>query len=81
MPIVLLNDDLYELHNLEEANLALKKVESSRLLFNYSYKGKKTCVVVFFVTKAGLTDFLQMQKEGDNFVEDLMIKAIDNKPT
>ena len=57
MPILLLNDDLYEMQDMYDKNLV--KVESSILVVNYYRKSEKKMAYVFILTKTGLVKFLE----------------------
>ena len=73
LPILLLNDDLYELHNSgEEYNL--HKVESSMLVYNYHYKNNSSMAYVYVVTKAGLSNLLDYLLKIEEEIESEMIE-------
>ncbi|WP_379969804.1 hypothetical protein [Epilithonimonas sp. UC225_85] len=58
LPILLINDDLYQL-TVENNNSNLKKVLFSKLLVNFYYDDSPTSTIVYIVTKSHLKDFLQ----------------------
>jgi len=74
LPVLLINEDLYELEILE-AHSKLKKVECSRLIFNYHYKQEPKSSIVYVVTKAGLHEFLREVLRVEKQVEESMLKA------
>jgi len=58
LPILLINDDLYEL-TVEDNKSILKKVLYSKILYNFYYDDVPTSTIVYVVTKNHLKDFLQ----------------------
>lgn len=63
LPILLLNDDLYELRD-----DTLEKVDHSILLVNYHYKGEPRIAFVYVVTKKGFRRFVGCLMELQNTV-------------
>lgn len=74
LPILLLNDDLYELGIDEENNRNLKKVDCSKLLYNYYYKGEPKMSLVYFVTKKGFPDLMKKLIDIEKEVLESMIE-------
>lgn len=64
MPILLLNDDLYEMRN---DNLV--KVDNSILVVNYYHRSEQSMAYVFVVTKDGLNDFISHALSVERAVE------------
>lgn len=75
LPVLLINDDLFELELSDNDNPILKRVESSRLVFNYHYNQRPQTTVIFVITKNGLADFLTQMLEVEATVENNMIEA------
>lgn len=75
LPVLLINDDLYELHIEDDHKPDLKKVECSRLVFNYHYKQEPKSAIVFVVTKKGIDDFLRQVILAEKQVKQNMLKA------
>ena len=73
IPILLINDDLYELHN-NGTEYGLHKVESSMLVYNYHYKNKSEMAYVYVVTKSGLSNLLEYLLEIEEKIETEMIE-------
>jgi hypothetical protein len=59
LPVLLINSDLYKLYLEEDGNNKLKKVESSRLVFNYHYKEHPCRAIIYVTTKDGLDGVLE----------------------
>lgn len=74
LPVLLINEDLYELDIANDNTNELKKVESSRLVFNYHYKQRPHTSIVHVVTKKGLDSFLQELYRIEKIVEKNMIE-------
>jgi hypothetical protein len=75
LPVLLIKDDLYELEIDEDGLNTLKKVECSRLVFNYHYKQEAKTAIVHVVTKNGLKDFLTEILEAERKVEENILEA------
>jgi hypothetical protein len=73
LPVLLINDDLYELEVNDDNNNNLKKVDRSYLVFNYHYKQQPQTSIVHVVTKTGLKDFLVEILKAEKKVEENMI--------
>jgi len=71
IPILLINDDLYELRNEK-----LIKVESSILMYNYHFNKEPKIANVFVVTKKGYKKFIKEMLEIENIVGEKMINTI-----
>lgn len=72
IPVLLVSDDLYEVH-LTENNPIFKKVDSSILMYNYQSDEKPNLAYVFVVTQKGLLPFLAKTKELEEKTEKWMI--------
>ncbi len=57
VPVLLMNNDLYEL-TVGEGNPKLEKVKYSRLLLNFHFNDRPTSAVIYVVTKDYLNDWL-----------------------
>ena len=75
LPIILINEDLYELENNDDNEYKLKKVECSRLVFNYHYKQEAKTAIIHMVTKAGLKEFLTDILKAEKKVEENLIEV------
>ncbi len=75
LPIILINEDLFELETEDNNDYKLKKVNCSRLVFNYHYKQKPKTAIIHIVTKTGLKDFLIEVLKAEKEVEKNMLKA------
>lgn len=76
MPILLLNDELYEMQN---DNLV--KVNHSILVINYYHRSEQSMAYVFVVTKDGLNDFishaLSVERAVETELKNAMSKAMN----
>jgi hypothetical protein len=75
LPVILINDDLYELENADANNHKLNKVDHSYLVLNYHYKEVPQTSIVYIITKAGLESFLNEIHEAEKQVEKNMLMA------
>ncbi|MCR4288733.1 MAG: hypothetical protein NUV86_00520 [Candidatus Scalindua sp.] len=75
IPILLINDSLYELDINEENKTDLRKVESSKLVYNYHLMDEPKNSVIFVMTKKGLNDFLPQMRALERKVVEKMLKA------
>jgi hypothetical protein len=75
LPILLIRDDLYELHYDEEHQPVLKKVDSSILVYNYHTKGEPAMAYIYIVTKNGFADFINNTLDLEREIEEKMIKS------
>lgn len=73
LPVLLINDDLFELEITDDNKNVLKKVDSSRLIFNYHYKQEPKTSIIYVVTKSGLEEFLKKVLLVEKKVEESMI--------
>lgn len=73
LPVLLLADDLYELHSSDDNSHELKKVNSSTLIYNYHFKNIASMAYVFVVTKNGFVDFMNLMLQIEEEVENDMI--------
>lgn len=83
LPILLINDDLYELTINDSNNNKLEKVNCSYLTFNYHYMQEPQTTIIHVVTKEGLdtllSEILNAEKdvlESMNLAKDLMLKEL-----
>jgi hypothetical protein len=74
MPVLLINEDLYELKNEK-----LIKVESSILVYNYHFNKEPKMAYVFVVTKKGYPKFIKKMLEIENIVGEKMLKIVKEK--
>ena len=74
LPILLINDDLYELRNEN-----LEKVNSSILIYNYYYDKDPKMAYIFVVTKKGFPAFMNSMREMEDKVERRMIEIVKAK--
>lgn len=75
IPVVLIADNLYELHRLKDNSNVLEKVETSMLFYNYHYKDKASMAYIYFVTKSGLNEFIKKMRFVETEVEKEMVHA------
>lgn len=78
LPILLINDDLYQLELIENDTTKLTKVDYSRLVFNYHYKQRHCSSIVYVITKHGLDLLLNEILEAEKVVETEMIKVLQD---
>jgi len=81
LPVLLLADDLYELHSSDDNRHELKKVNSSMLICHYHYKNIASMAYVFVVTKNGFVDFMNSMLEVEEEVESDMINLRNKNVT
>jgi len=74
IPILLINDDLYELDIDKENKTNLRKVEISKLVYNYYYLDEPRTSVIFILTKKGLNQFLPQMRALEEKIVEKMIK-------
>lgn len=74
MPILLINDNLYELDINNENKADLRKVEISKLVYNYYLVDKPKISIIFVMTKKGLNDFLPQMRALEEKLVEKMIK-------
>jgi hypothetical protein len=79
LPVLIIKDELYELHSGSEDQHDLRKVRSSRLYFSYYHSDEPRTALVYVVTKAGLDEFIDcmMALERDAF--DYLINGLRNR--
>lgn len=80
LPVLLINDGLYELETSKEGEHSLKQVDCSKLLFNYYYKQEPKNIVVYIVTRKGLSGFIEKTLEILAPVLSDMIEAYNENP-
>ncbi|HXI00543.1 MAG TPA: hypothetical protein VNI52_09750 [Sphingobacteriaceae bacterium] len=80
IPVLLIADDLYELHTTGDNRHNLKNVDLSMLVYNYHYKKTASMAYVFVVTKKGFPDFietmLKIEEEIETEMTDLRLKNV-----
>lgn len=74
MPILLIRDDLFELHHDDKNKSSLKRVESSILVYNYIKNEQPEMAYVFVVTKKGFGKFMDEMLKLENKIELEMIE-------
>lgn len=80
LPVVILNDDLYELELDLKDNVSMKSTDVSRLVFNYHFKEMPRSSVVYVVTKKALQRFLEEMLALQRNIENRMYTTIiENK--
>jgi hypothetical protein len=75
LPVLLIKEDLYECEIIKGNRNKLKKVECSRLVFNYHFKDKPRTSIIYVVTKKGLKNFLKEILSTGKIVENNMRKS------
>lgn len=77
LPVLLIKNDLFELEINESSQPKLKKVEESKLVFNYYYKGDQKISIVYVVTEKGFSHFMKnmIKVEGNTQKRMLSIKT------
>jgi hypothetical protein len=75
LPVLLINEDLYELDIDENNQNKLKSVDRSHLIFNYHYKQEPQTSIVHVVTKSGLEEFLKEILVAEEKVQESMSEA------
>ncbi len=75
LPVVLLNDDLYEFEIDSTGKNNLRKVDCSKLLFSYHFEDRPRQAIIYIVTKAGLDDFLIKIRDAEELVKKNMLDA------
>lgn len=82
LPILLIRDDLYELHHIAKNKTTLKKVNTSLLVVNYHKKETPAMAYVFVVTKKAFSSFMKdminLQREVENQMAEIKKKASHN---
>lgn len=78
-PVLLLSDELYELHSLRVNKHKLKKVHHSMLVFNYHFKNEASMAYVHVVTKQGFKKFIESMLKIEEEVETMMIELRNKK--
>jgi hypothetical protein len=79
MPVLLINEDLFELEVEPGNEPILSKVEESRLVFNYYYKNNPKMAIVWVVTKKGFNGFIDKMVEVERRLEAEMIAILKQK--
>jgi uncharacterized metal-binding protein len=76
LPVLLIKDDLYELQINNKSNPKLHKVDESKLVFNYYFKGDLRISTIFVVTQKGIKKFMEKMIKLERMVEEEMIITI-----
>lgn len=76
LPVLLIKDDLYELQINNQSSPKLHKVDESKLVFNYYFKGEPRISTIFVVTQKGIKKFMENMIKLERMVEEEMIIAI-----
>ncbi len=79
LPVLLINEDLFELEIGRGNKPILHKVEESRLVFNYYFKNEPRISMVWVVTKKGFKGFIDKMIEVERKVESKMIAVRQKK--
>jgi hypothetical protein len=69
VPVLLINEDLFELEVEPGNEPILNKVEESKLVFNYYYKNTPKMAIVWVVTKKGFNGFIDKMVEVERKIE------------
>jgi len=76
LPVLLIKDDLYELQINNKSDPKLRKVDESKLVFNYYFKGDPRISTIFVVTQKGFKTFMENMIKLERMVEEEMVIAI-----
>ncbi len=76
LPILLIKGELYELKINDKLPPSLHKVDESKLVFNYYFKGAPKISTVYVVTQKGLKKFLKNMINLERTVEEEMITVV-----
>ena len=76
LPILLIKDELYELKFNDKLAPSLHRVDESKLVFNYYFKGTPNISIVCVVTQKGLNKFLKNMINLERTVEEEMITVV-----
>lgn len=79
MPVLLISKDLFEMDIEHDKEPTLRKVEESRFIFNYYFKGKPKLANIWVVTRAGLKNFLTKTIKIERELEREMLAERINK--
>ena len=74
IPVLLINDELYELE-IENGERKLEKVIFSRLMLNFHYDNRPTSSIIYVVTKKYLNEWLQEMQYLESKVRNSMKKS------
>jgi len=81
LPVIIINDDLYESQIFKNERRKLKKVNCSRLIFSYHYKQKPKLAIIYVVTRKGLKEFLKHVLKAESVIEETLIQQAQKKTT
>ena len=76
LPVLLIKDNLYEVEIDNHSIPTLHKVDESRLVFNYYFKGEPKISTIFVVTQKGIKKFMDNMVKLERMVEEEMVTAI-----
>jgi len=79
LPVLLINDDLYELEIDIGNDPKLCRVEESKLVFNYHHKNDPKIATIWVVTKKGFNSFIEKMIQVERKLEAEMIDVIKKK--
>lgn len=68
LPVLLINDGLFELGVSDDGHNTLNQVDCSRMVFNYFYNQRPKSSLIYVVTKKGLPAFIDKMKKINNSV-------------
>lgn len=77
LPVLILNNDLYELEVGKDDNVSIKQTDVSRLIFNYHFREMPRSAIVYVVTKNALKTFLEDMLTLQRNIEDKMYLIIN----
>ena len=79
LPVLVLGGNLCELNYNKSGKPNLKKVETSRLWYNYHWKDEYKSIVIWVVTKKGLPKFISKMIEVERTLEDNIFALTKDK--
>lgn len=79
MPVLLISKDLFEMDIEHDKEPTLRRVEESRFIFNYYFKGAPKLATIWVVTRNGLNSFLSKTIKMERELEREMMIARRNK--
>lgn len=79
LPVLVLGGELYEL-NIDKRNKPkFKKVQSSKLLYNYHRQDEPMSAIIYVVTKRGFSDFIKNMIELEKQIEEHMEAKVESQ--
>ena len=79
IPVLLINDNLYELDINKKNKANLRNAETSKLIYNYHLMDEPKTSVIFVTSKKGLNDFLLQMRTLERKIVKKMIKKEYNR--